>query len=77
MQLIHLQTPSDGLPKVAQSCTQINGAEQTMYPTMTTTVSLTVLIFAREIPFTELERGKKTALPPGLSLVLDKNSFLF
>jgi hypothetical protein len=41
---------------------------------MTTTVSLTVLILALEMPFTELERGKKAARPLGLSLVLENLS---
>jgi len=37
---------------------------------MTTTVSFMVLILALEIPFTELERGKKTVLPVVWSLIL-------
>ncbi len=46
LSFIDLLTASDGVPQVAQSCTQMNGAEQTMYPTMTTTVSLIVFILA-------------------------------
>jgi hypothetical protein len=34
---------------------------------MTTTVSLTVLILAREMPLIELERGAKVATPETLS----------
>ena len=41
----------------------MKGAEQTMYPTMTTTVSLTVFIFALEMPLMELDLGAHVARP--------------
>jgi hypothetical protein len=43
----NLRTASGISPHAHQSCTQMNGAEHPMYPAMTTTVSLTVLILAR------------------------------